>query len=229
MSHTSYLGWARMIVDVFKAIAWPVAVMLLGLKFAPEVKTLVTRGFSAKAPGLELDFRQQQQAVAELSAASAAIEQSPILVGAPKEPPVADDPELPAEPENTVESMRLKWARTMDAAYGPEATPSVGLGSAEDKIAASWKKIFTALRQAGKETDLSTSRISVHLAADLRKAGAISEEVEAVIKGAKQLRDEFLASGSSEVSFLTAQVYENTASRIAERIRQEVQAWKAAK
>lgn len=96
MSHTSYLGWGRLYVDLLKAMAWPVVAITAFLTFRKGLNALLTRAIKLKGFGGEAEFGDLNQAAV---AVAGAIDQA--NEDRPAEPltPVPDIPAEPGEPE----------------------------------------------------------------------------------------------------------------------------------
>jgi hypothetical protein len=104
LSHTSYLGWARLYVDMLKAVAWPIVAITAFLTFRKGLNALLTRAIKLKGFGGEAEFGDlNQAAVAVAGAIDQANEDRPAepltpLAEVPAEEGQADAPGPADEP-----------------------------------------------------------------------------------------------------------------------------------
>jgi len=152
------------------ALAWPLAVVILGVMFQEQVKNLLKSVKHAKGAGIELEFGERAEAVAEQAEA----------VPAPQ--PTAHEP---VEPGSQAEA---------DAAYFASLLLKTSL---EDRPSAvileSWRNIEGALAIAARAQGLARSKLvnptATNAGAALLSSGLLTSEQFELIRSLRDLRN----------------------------------------
>lgn len=191
LSRTSYLGWANMLVEVLKVIAWPGFALAFALIFKEELKKLIERGFRFRIENVgEIDTVQDR--VVEAAATVVALDRpAPEQTGAGSaEPPPLESTTLSRRPHYTQSwSLDRSW-RDLESLVGETAA-------------------------AHSVTPLS----AVTAANDLAKSGVLSLETAVMVERASEAYAAHRDGGPLHEATLL--LFEQTTKRIADRIRAE--------
>jgi hypothetical protein len=180
------------------ALAWPALVLLLMFLFRRQIVMLANKLASFEGFGVKLNFNRAAQnlAVATISTA----------------PPTRLE---------TLDPLALQRDLAVRRPLVLKDRPDGGPSAAEIKVLQAWVEIERALRVAAETNAIEADEDVAELVEALVGKGKIGIETASLVEDAQQLRDAVVHGQAKAVSFLAAETYTLSATRIIERIRVE--------
>lgn len=226
------MDWLQFWSSVIEAVAWPVVVLVLGLVFRNQVRTLLHKLQSAKGAGIELIFAQTVARVEQDVKLLTSVARSSAL--SPKEPSATstsagDNGSMIARQDSG--ERQVRW-RTTDALpkelwdlerfdesnanrYRPAERPAAVVLDAWNTLARALDETVTRLGLGRPEVKLSRERRATFAANTLAKAKLLGEGGMGVIFELESLRDK-VAENKFEPDASSARSYVRSVGRLIE-------------
>ncbi|WP_424140026.1 hypothetical protein [Roseomonas chloroacetimidivorans] len=206
------MDWLTFISTMTKAIAWPIALVVLLINFRESLAAILTRLVKAKGFGGELEFAQGLDKAEKLAS------ETPTLPppDAPSQPARRDEPGLATPPNNeeqlkpkqpSLDERMRKFAADqaiLNAALATEAVPT------NYRILKAWNTLEKALAKAATMRNPDHAKLKrVPLTTDTLKELGFSNDAVNTLLELRKLRDKAAYDTQNEVSETDALRYED--------------------